>query len=112
VELVVLVGLVLLIVGFFFVQGRQGAVMIGTGVALASLAGLELAIREHFAGYRSHSLLLAGFAAAVVLAALFYLADGIPIAARLGIGAAVFGGAGWALASTFRGRTGVAFKLR
>ena len=36
--------------------------LIGTGLALGSLAGLELSIREHFAGYRSHTLLLAGAA--------------------------------------------------
>ena len=34
--------------------------MIAAGVALASLAGLELSIREHLAGYRSHSTVLAG----------------------------------------------------
>jgi hypothetical protein len=112
VELVVLIALVLLVAGFL-VQGEQGAVMIGTGVALGSLAGLELAIREHFAGYRSHTLILAGFAAAIVLAALFYFApEGLPVTARLAIGAAVFGGVAWALTATFRNRAGVAFKLR
>ena len=35
---------------------------IGIGVALAGLGGLEVAIREHFAGYRSHTTLLAGAA--------------------------------------------------
>ncbi len=53
--------MVLLVLGFFVVKGDQGAVMVGVGVALAALAGLELSIREHFAGYRSHTLLLAGF---------------------------------------------------
>ena len=41
---------------------------------LCSLAGLELAIREHFAGYRSHTLVLAAVPAVAVLAVLFYLA--------------------------------------
>ena len=33
--------------------------MLGVGLVLGSLAGLELSVREHFAGYRSHTLLLA-----------------------------------------------------
>ena len=33
---------------------------IGVGVVLAGLGGLEVAVREHFAGYRSHTTLLAG----------------------------------------------------
>ena len=49
VELIVLLALVMLILGFF-VQGDRGITLIAAGVALGSLAGLELAIREHFAG--------------------------------------------------------------
>jgi hypothetical protein len=113
VEVMVLVALVLLVAGFLFVKGHQGAVMIGVGVALGALAGLELSIREHFAGYRSHTLLLAGFASAAVLGALFYLGpDSLSSGARLAIGAAVLGGTAWALAAAFRRRAGVAFKLR
>ncbi len=79
VELVVLIALVLLVLGFFFVQGERGALMIGVGVALGSLAGLELSIREHFAGYRSHTTLLSGVVAALVLAGLVYLGPaGLP----------------------------------
>src|SRR5262245_26491416 len=74
VELVTFIGIVLIILGFFVVKGDQGALMVIVGVALAALAGLELSVREHFAGFRSHTLLLSGFAAAIVLAALFYLA--------------------------------------
>ena len=40
-------------------------------MALGSLAGLELSVREHFAGYKSHSTVLAG-TVAVVAAALGY----------------------------------------
>jgi hypothetical protein len=113
VELVVLVALVLLVLGVLVVKGEQGAVMIGVGVALGSLAGLELSIREHFAGYRSHTLLLAGFVSAAVLAALFYLGpDSLDSAARLAIGVAVFGLCAWSLAAGFRRRAGVAFKVR
>src|ERR687897_519456 len=58
-ELVVLVALVLLVAGFFVAPPR-GPVMLGAGLVLGSLAGLELAAREHLAGYRSHTLLLGG----------------------------------------------------
>lgn len=106
-------GIVLLALGFFAVKGTQGVVMIGVGVSLASLAGLELSIREHLAGYRSHSLLLAGFLAAILLAALFYLAPrGLPVSVRLVIGGLVFAGTAWALSRLFERRAGVAYKLR
>lgn len=59
VELCVLLAIVLLISGFV-VGGGRGATMIFAGLALGSLSGLELAIMEHFAGYRSHTSLLAG----------------------------------------------------
>src|ERR671934_3113832 len=52
VELVVLLALIMLIAGFF-VSGTRGITMIAAGVTLASLAGLELSIRAHFAGDRA-----------------------------------------------------------
>src|SRR4051812_26830668 len=54
VELCVLVALGLLVWGVLSDGSRRGA-LLACGIALASLAGLELAIREHFAGFRSHS---------------------------------------------------------
>ncbi len=113
VEIVVLIAVVLLI-GGFIVSGSQGAVMIGTGLALGSLGGLELSIREHFAGYRSHTLLLAGAPAVIVLAALFFLAPAaLPPIARLAVVAAVFALAAWGLAAVFRRRSGgYAFRIR
>jgi hypothetical protein len=64
-EIVVLLALILLAVGFFSSGGRRG-VLIGLGLVLASLAGGELALREHFAGFRSHTTLLAGTAGFLV----------------------------------------------
>src|SRR3954469_7961529 len=58
VELCILGGLVLMVVGFVKAGGRGGLFLI-CGIALVGVASLELAIREHFAGYRSHSSLLA-----------------------------------------------------
>ena len=113
VELVVLIALVLLVLGFFFVQGERGVLMIGVGVALGSLAGLELSIREHFGGYRSHTTLLSGVVAALVLAGLVYLGPGgLPPVARLLIAGGAFGLCAWGLAAAFRRRAGVAFKIR
>jgi tetrahydromethanopterin S-methyltransferase subunit C len=87
-ELVVLLAMALIVAGVLTDGGRRGA-LLGCGFALVSLAGLELALREHFAGYRSHSTLLAGASAIVVVAPLF-LWTGLPQIALLAIGAGVF----------------------
>jgi hypothetical protein len=111
VELVVLVGIVILVIGFFFVGGSRGTTLIVTGLALASLAGLELSIREHFAGYRSHSTLLAGVAGMAVLLLCAYAAKltvGVSLIAGAIAGAAAF----FLLARAFRARTGRLIKLR
>src|SRR2546423_6777993 len=63
-ELVVLLSMALIVGGVLTDGGRRG-VLLGCGFALVSLAGVELALREHFAGYRSHSTLLAGASAIV-----------------------------------------------
>ena len=65
VEIAVLVGLVAMAVGFFSEGGRRET-LVTAGVALASLAGLEVSLREHFTGYRSHTALLALAAALLV----------------------------------------------
>ncbi len=112
VELVVAVALVMLVAGFF-IGGSRGSVLLITGFALGSLAGLELSVREHFAGYRSHTLLLAGFVAAIVLAALFYVApDDVPVVVRLVIAGIVFAGSARILSLMFERRAGVLNKVR
>src|SRR5919109_2326569 len=60
-ELVILLGLVLILWGA--ARGSGGEEMLVAGLVIASLGGGELALREHLAGYRSHSSLLAGVAA-------------------------------------------------
>ena len=106
VEIAVLVGIVILVVGFLS-EGANQAILIGTGLVLCSVAGLELAIREHMAGYRSHTALLAAVPAVAVLAVLFYVApDGLPPLARIGIAALVFGLCAWGLTVAFRNRSG------
>jgi hypothetical protein len=108
---VVLVALVMLVAGFV-VQGTRGAAMIGVGLALGALAGVELSIREHFAGYRSHTLVLSGGLGVAVLAALAFLAPSVWLPAALGAALATFALTAWALTRAFRRRSGQAFKLR
>jgi lysylphosphatidylglycerol synthetase-like protein (DUF2156 family) len=84
-ELVILAGIVCLVIG---VIGGQTKVL-GVGVALAGLGGMEVAIREHFAGYRSHSTLLAGTVFVFTVGGLFYFADQI-LAVSLAAGAVTF----------------------
>jgi hypothetical protein len=108
-ELTILVGLVMLVAGFASGSGR-GALMIGVGIALAALGGLELAIREHFAGYRSHSALLAlacavltgGLIGAFAALAFGSVVAAIPVAA----GALAFLPAFLALRKAFRRASG------
>ncbi len=84
-ELTILAGIVMLVVG---VVGKNPTAL-GVGVVLAGLGGLEVSAREHFAGYRSHTTLLAGTAFVIVTGGLFYLANLI-LYVCLAIGAAVF----------------------
>lgn len=65
-ELCILLSIVLLAGGFLFASGDRRAVMIGGGFVLITLSAGELSFREHFAGYRSHTSLLAGLIAVVV----------------------------------------------
>ena len=106
-ELVILAGIISLIAGF--VGANQ--TLIGAGVVLAGLGGLEVAAREHFAGYRSHTTLLAGTVFVFVVGGLFYLA-GLVLAICLGIGAAAFLVVFFALRRAFqRASGGLSFKV-
>jgi lysylphosphatidylglycerol synthetase-like protein (DUF2156 family) len=84
-ELTILAGIVCLAIGIF--GGHE--TLIGVGVALAGLGGMEVAIREHLAGYRSHTTLFAGFVFVVVVGLLFYAFHQV-LAVALPIGAACF----------------------
>jgi hypothetical protein len=114
-ELTIFVGLAMLITGFV-IGGNRGIVMIGVGVALGSLGGLEVSVREHFAGYRSHTMLLA-LAAAVLTAALLTVAaafafDSIVLAIPVAAGAVAFTVAFLALRGAFRRASGgVSFRV-
>jgi hypothetical protein len=106
-ELTVLVGIVMLVVGI----AGQNPTAIGVGIVLGALGGLEVSVREHFAGYRSHTTLLAGTAFVLTVGTLFYLA-GLVLAICLGVGAAVFIAAFLALCRAFqRASGGLSFKV-
>jgi hypothetical protein len=103
VELCVLLALVLGVLGFVE-GGRRGFVLLGCAMVLGSLAGLELTIREHFAGYRSHSSVLAGAVAVASGAALWFAH--VPQVAILPIAVAIFAAAFFAFREVFRRRSG------
>jgi hypothetical protein len=89
-ELCILLAIVLLVLGFFTKLDQRG-VLIGAGIVLVSLSAGELALREHFAGYRSHTSLLAGIVA--ILLALLLRVVGAPQVAILPAGVLAFAGA-------------------
>ena len=93
VELCVLAGIVLIILGLIDYDTRDGRIMLLFGLTLASLAGLDTAAREHFGGFRSHSTLLSGVPAVIAAALLFFLGAPvilIPISAVLALVAGFF----------------------
>jgi len=103
VELCVLLGLVLLVWGFFTADAASGRALLVCGMVLASLGGLETALREHFTGYRSHALLLAALPAVLTAGVLFFARApwiAIPVA-----GAIVLVAAFAALRRAFRRRS-------
>jgi hypothetical protein len=86
VELCVFVGIVLLVLGGLSAHSDRGRLLLVCGMALGSLGGLDTALREHWAGYRSHTTLLAA-APAVIAAALLFFARVPWIGVILGAGA-------------------------
>lgn len=98
-----LLALVLGIVGFLH-GGRDGRILIACAAVLGSLAGLELSLREHLAGFRSHSTVLAGVVAVLTVAILFFA--GVPRLIMLPVAGAVFATAFFALREVFKRRSG------
>jgi hypothetical protein len=84
---VILAGIVALAVGV--IGGHPTALAVG--VALAGLGGLEVAIREHFAGFKSHTTLLAGAGFVLTTGLVFYV-GGQVLAVALALGAVAFAG--------------------
>ncbi len=84
---------------------------IGVGVVLAALGGLEVSVREHLAGYRSHTTLLAGTVFVLVVGGLRFGA-GLILAICLGFGAVAFAAAFIGLRRAFqRASGGLSFRV-
>ncbi len=108
-ELVNLIGIVLAIVGIVWGSGDRQVALVGGGFALIALSSAELALREHLAGYRSHTLILSGIPSVAVAGICWVLwhewalipKQVAPIALL-----AVFGFAFWQLRELFKRRSG------
>src|SRR5918911_1056863 len=94
-ELVIFLGLVLILWGA--ARGSGGEEMLVAGLVIASLGGGELALREHLAGYRSHSSLLAGVAAFVAVSAVALGLGPVKVWILAVLGVAVFAGTFYAM---------------
>jgi lysylphosphatidylglycerol synthetase-like protein (DUF2156 family) len=101
----ILVGMVLLLLGMVGERSDR-ALLVGFGLSLVTLASVELSLREHLAGYRSHSSLLAGCAALVVAVPIVLLAPGAAKAVVLVAGAVVYFLVFRLLRDVFRRRSG------
>jgi hypothetical protein len=104
-ELTILLGIVVLFWGFFS-GGDAGEERVAAGLVLASLGGGELALREHLAGFRSHSTLLAGVAAFVVVTAVALGLGPVKLWLLVVVGAAVFAITFYAMRELFKRRSG------
>jgi len=99
-ELTTLAGIIVLIIGFV----TSSAKPLFVGFALVALAATELAVREHFAGFRSHSALLGlilGAATAVVLVVVE-----APRALQIGLAVVAFALGFYFMRRTFKAKTG------
>ena len=104
-ELVILAGIVVIFWGLFS-GGGQGNERVAGGLVLASLGGGELALREHLAGFRSHSALLAGVAAFAVVTAVALGFGPVKVWILLALGIGVFAATLYAMQQLFKRRSG------
>lgn len=105
-ELLILVGIALMVWGFLAGAGEEGNARIAAGLAIASIAGLELAVREHVTGFRSHSTLLAGAVAILAIVGLGLGAGVEILGVLLGAGLVAFVVAFLGLRELFKRRSG------
>ena len=103
-ELVILAGIVLILWGAL--SGRDGEERLVGGLVIASLGGGELALREHLAGYRSHSALLGGVAAFAVVTVVALGLGPVKVWVLILLGAAVFALTFYAMREVFKRRSG------
>jgi hypothetical protein len=104
-ELVIFAGIVVILWGAFS-GGDQGPERVAGGLVLASLGGGELALREHLAGFRSHSTLLAGVAAFAVVTVVALALGPVKVWVLTVVGLLVFGATLYAMRELFKRRSG------
>jgi len=108
-ELVILLALILGVIGLIRFNQHSGKVMVAAAMCLGSLGGLEVAIREHLAGYRSHTTLLAascGVGSMILISVIAGKAGIGVLALVVGVGVLVFVLAFYGLRQAFIRRSG------
>jgi hypothetical protein len=108
-ELVVLLALILGVVGFLRLDTHSGKVMVGAAMVLGSLGGLEVSIREHFGGFKSHTSLLAASTAVlsmIIISAIGGTSGLAVLGIVVGVGVLVFVLAFWGFRQAFMRRSG------
>ncbi len=100
----ILLGILLILWGA--VSGEDGEERLFAGLVIASLGGGELALREHMAGYRSHSALLAGVSAFVAVTVVALGLGPVKIWVLVLLGVTVFGTVFYAMRELFKRRSG------
>jgi len=105
-ELLTFVGIAFMVWGFVLGAGQDGNSRIAAGLAIASLAGLELTVREHVTGFRSHTTLLAGAAGIIAIVALGLGAGVEILGVLLSAGIVCFAVAFFGLRELFKRRSG------
>jgi hypothetical protein len=101
-ELGMAAGLAILLAGMLG-DGRRAAWLLSVAVVLLAVVVVELCLREHFAGYRSHTLLLAVLPVAVLDGGMVrLLGDTLRGPLVLAAAIALVGAIGWWLRARFR----------
>src|ERR671910_568376 len=88
------------------VSGEDGEERLFAGLVIASLGGGELALREHLAGYRSHSTLLAGVATFVSVTVVALGLGPVKLWILVLVGGGVFAATFYAMRELFKRRSG------
>jgi hypothetical protein len=102
VELCVLIGIVLLVLGALDLDSDRGKLLLVAGMVLGSLGGLDTAMREHLAGYRSHTTVISALPGVLTAATLYFARA--PWPAVVAGAVVVFAAAFWSLRRTYMRR--------